>query len=114
MKKMSKQELQKRKAELKKMVHADVVRREVMQFRLEPESIEKLYKIAVKKRKPIGTIIREWINERIEAELIDPGTTKTRAKSLSYRDLRTPLEEIKERIFVCETIANKLENSKNK
>lgn len=111
MKKMSKQELQKRKTELKKMVRADIVRREVMQFRLEPESIEKLYKIAVTKRKPIGTMIREWINERINAELVE---SKTRTKTVSYSDLKTPLEEIKERISVCEAIANKLEHSRNK
>ena len=48
MSKMTKEELKKRKAELKKLVHAEIVRREVLQFRLEPENIDRLYRIAAK------------------------------------------------------------------
>jgi PHD/YefM family antitoxin component YafN of YafNO toxin-antitoxin module len=69
MAKIAKNELSKRKAELKRMVRADIVKREVMQFRLESDNIEKLYGLAVKKRKPVGTLVREWITERINAEL---------------------------------------------
>ncbi len=68
MSKMTKEELKKRKAELKKLVHAEIVRREVLQFRLEPENIDRLYRIAAKKRKPVGTLIREWMIEKINLE----------------------------------------------
>lgn len=120
--KMTKDELQRRKAELKKMVHADVVKREVMQFRLEPENIERLYKVALKKRKPVGTLIREWVSQRIESELGGQmqGTTDAEATSLDLAierlrsDLRAPLDEIKERISVFETIAQRLEQPKKK
>ncbi len=100
---MTKQELQKRKAELKRMVHADIVRREVMQFRLEPENIERLYQIAVKKRKPVGTMIREWVTDRITTEL-----SPAKAEVLSLNDIRQPLQEIKERITIFEAAAKKL------
>lgn len=61
--KMTKSELKRRKAELKQMVHADIVKREVMQFRLEADNIERLYGIAIQKRKPVGTLVREWVTE---------------------------------------------------
>ncbi len=117
--KMTKEQLQKRKAELKKLVHAEITKREVMQFRLEPENIDKLYQIALKQRIAVGTLVREWIIERINAELnhgkaakLPPAKSKDNqsmdvvlAKLRS--ELKEPLDEIMARISTLETITQR-------
>lgn len=105
---MKKDDLKKRKSELKELVHAEVLRREVMQFRLEPDNIEKLYQIALTKRKPVGTLLREWIVERITLELgTEPihqsGELDKAIAALKY-DLQKPLDEINQRMTVFEEI----------
>jgi hypothetical protein len=119
MSKMTATQLQKRKAELKKMVHAEIVRREVMQFRLEPENIEKLYQVAVKKRRPVGTLVREWVTEKINNELEAAGKVKSIRSSagtqeLSITELQKPLEELKERISIFEAAARRIERMQAK
>jgi hypothetical protein len=120
---MNRDELQKRKDELKQIVHADIVRREVMQFRLEPDNIEKLYRIAANKRKPVGTLVREWITDRINSELnedvssSDQTNTSPELINAVYKlreELQKPLDELNKRMCVFESLANKLEQSQNK
>ena len=120
---MDRDELQKRKDELKQIVHADIVRREVMQFRLEPDNIEKLYRIATEMRKPVGTLVREWITDRINSELkenvsnADQPNASPELIDAVYKlreELQKPLDEINKRMCVFESIANKLEQSQNK
>lgn len=114
---MTKEELKRRKAELKKIVHAEMIKREVMQFRLEPENIEKLYRIAAQKRKPVGTLVREWIVERINLEAmsktgksvaLDTGSLLT-AFDLAINKLRSeiqqPLTELSKRMGIVEDMA---------
>ncbi len=45
-----------------------VAQRGVMQFRLDAESIKELYALADSKRKPVGTLVREWVLEKLESE----------------------------------------------
>ena len=117
MSKMTKEELKRRKAELKKIAHAEIIKREVMQFRLEPENIEKLYRIAAQKRKPVGTLVREWMIERINTEPIsktgksiarDSGTALA-AFDLAIDKLRSeiqePLIELGKRMSIVEEMA---------
>jgi hypothetical protein len=117
--KMTKEQLQKRKAELKKLVHAEITKREVMQFRLEPENIDKLYQIALKQRVAVGTLVREWIIERINAELKqgqDHGLPPAKSKddqsmhlaiAKLRSELREPLDEIMARVSVLENITQR-------
>ncbi len=126
MSKMTKEELKKRKAELKKIVHAEIIKREVMQFRLEPENIDRLYRIAAQKRKPAGTLVREWIIDRID----DEQKTKVSRASASNAssvvtafdlaidrlksELQKPLDELNKRMYIVEGMARKTEQTRHK
>jgi hypothetical protein len=126
MSKMTKEELKKRKAELKKIVHAEILKREVMQFRLEPENIDKLYRLAASKRKPVGTLVREWIIDRINAELKDkvnkPVSSDTKLAVNTFdlamdklkSELQKPLDELNRRMYIIEDMARKAEQSRHK
>jgi hypothetical protein len=67
-KKMTKKELQQRMIKLKADARAQVVKTEVMHFRLDADSIGKLYVTAGEKGKPVGTLVREWVLERLKLE----------------------------------------------
>ena len=118
MSKMTSVQLQKRKTELKKMVHAEIVRREVMQFRLEPHNIERLYEIALKSRKPVGTLLREWVTERIKEDVrtFEKARDHRRAAQtdVTVNAIRKPLEELKSSISVFEAAAKRLERMQSK
>lgn len=122
MSKMTKEQLKRRKAELKKIVHAEIIKREVMQFRLEPENIEKLYRIAAQKRKPVGTLVREWIVERINLE---PMSKTSRSVALGTEsaltafdlainklraEIQEPLIELSKRMCIVEDMARHTEH----
>lgn len=68
MAKISKEQLKKRKAELGKQAREELAKSEVMRFRLAPTSILQLCELAEQKRQHVGTMVREWVLERAEAE----------------------------------------------
>ncbi len=68
MAKISKEELNKRKAELGKHAREELSKTEVMRFRMDPKSILRLYELAEKKRQNVGAMVRQWVVERMEAE----------------------------------------------
>jgi predicted HicB family RNase H-like nuclease len=37
-------------------------------FRLEGKDIKRLYKLAGKQQRPVGTLVREWVLERLKKE----------------------------------------------
>lgn len=43
-----------------------VLKNEVMKFRLESETLERLLLLAKKLDKPAGTLVREWVVERLD------------------------------------------------
>jgi hypothetical protein len=63
---MNKQELQKRKTEMTRRARRDIAKTEIIQFRLDKSSILKLYELAEKNKKHVGTMVREWVLEKIE------------------------------------------------
>ena len=46
--------------------HRRVIKSEVMRFRLEEEAFDRLLKYAAKIKKPAGTLVREWVLERLD------------------------------------------------
>ena len=73
--------------------HRRVVKTEVMKFRLEAKNLERLLTVAYQCNKPVGTLVREWVIEKLdEAEhSINPSAEKTAigiiADSLAERGL---------------------------
>ncbi len=51
---------------LRKEAHRRVLKNEVMKFRLESDSLERLLKLAKRLNKPVGALVREWVNEKLD------------------------------------------------
>jgi hypothetical protein len=52
--------------------HRRVIKAEVMKFRLEAETLDRLLKLAAKLKKPAGTLVREWVIEKLEQSEREP------------------------------------------
>lgn len=68
MPKMTKEKLAKRKADMAARARAEVAKTEIVQFRLDADNITRLYEFATELKKPVGTMVREWVLERMDAE----------------------------------------------
>jgi len=68
MAKMTAEELSTRKKETLLQARAEVAKTGIVQFRIDEESMQKLYARASKLKKPVGTMAREWMLERLDAE----------------------------------------------
>lgn len=76
--KMTKAERQRRIEKIQSEAALAVRKSEQLNFRLEPELIGKLGDLAIKKRIPLGTMVRNWVVERLEQE------TTQQAKAIEY------------------------------
>ena len=94
MSKLGKKQLQQRMSKLTAAARAEVAKTEVMHFRLDPQSIERLYGLAGQKRKPVGAMVREWVLERMEQEL----SSAPNPKSVSLMDIDKRLESIERQL----------------
>jgi chromosome segregation ATPase len=65
---MNKRELEKRKTEMTARARVEIAKTEIVQFRLDPGNILKLYELAEKAKKPLGAMIRDWALERMQLE----------------------------------------------
>ncbi len=68
MPKMTKEQLDKRKADMTKRARSEVAKTGMVQFRVDEDSINKLYDHAAKVKMPIGTMVRQWVLERLAQE----------------------------------------------
>jgi hypothetical protein len=95
MSKMTKKELQQRMTKLKLSARAQLAKTEVMHFRLDADSIEKLYAMAGKKRKPVGALVREWVLERLQTE---SGEKSKSAMAVSLIEVNQRLQAIEQHL----------------
>jgi hypothetical protein len=65
---MTTEELERRKSEMTARARAEVAKTEIVQFRVDAENINKLYEYAAKTKMPIGTMVRQWVLERLKQE----------------------------------------------
>ncbi len=75
MPKLTDKQLQQRKVEMAARSRAAVAKKELVQFRLEADQIVKLFEIAAKNETHMGTMLRQWVNERIASEETGSGTS---------------------------------------
>ncbi len=68
MPKLTDKQLQMRKLEMAARSRASVAKKELVQFRLEADKIVKLFEIAAENETHMGTMLREWVSERIAHE----------------------------------------------
>lgn len=54
---------------LRSEVRANLIKSELLNFRMAPDRIQLIYEIADKQQVNISTLLRDWVNEKIEQEL---------------------------------------------
>src|SRR5580658_8976150 len=62
-------QLEKRIEKLKKKARDYIAKTEIIQFRLDENTYCELFSLAEHQRKPIGTLVREWITDKVKQEL---------------------------------------------
>ena len=65
---MTPEELSRRKRETLQQARAEVAKTGIVQFRIDEDSIQRLYARANELKKTIGTMAREWVLERLAEE----------------------------------------------
>jgi len=68
MSKLSKEEIEKRGRRMQQEALKSVAKTEQLNIRMDESNIVRLYDLARIKRKPVGTMVREWIVERLDCE----------------------------------------------
>jgi hypothetical protein len=68
MSKLSKEEVERRGRRLQQKALKSVAKTEQLNLRMDEANIYRLYTLAKNKRKPVGTMVREWIVERLDLE----------------------------------------------
>ena len=68
MTKLSKEEIEKRGNRLQQKALKSVAKTEQLNIRMEEKNIFRLYSLAKNRKKPVGTMVRDWIIERLDLE----------------------------------------------
>ncbi len=91
--------LKRRVKQLKKKARDYIAKTEVVQFRLDEQTYQDLFSIAETARRPLGTIIREWVTERVQQELNSGGKHgQATVSRLEITTLQKQLDDIKRRL----------------
>ncbi len=53
-------------ANLREEAQRQIIKSEIMRFRLEEETFARLLNFAAKIKKPVGTLVREWVVEKLD------------------------------------------------
>jgi hypothetical protein len=72
MTKMSPEERQRRRDKVASEALESVAKSEQFNFRVDADTIKRLYAIAGEQRKPVGALVREWILDRLQQEQASP------------------------------------------
>lgn len=68
MAKLSKEQIAARRKSMQEEALKSITKSEQLNLRVDGDSIERLYAMAGKQGKPVGTMVREWIIERLCSE----------------------------------------------
>jgi hypothetical protein len=71
--------------------HKHVVERGIAQFRVDPETMDQLLKLSDHRGIPLGTMLREWVKERLRSE-------QSKTKQASNADYRALCLELKDEL----------------
>lgn len=85
---------------LRKAVREKLVKSELLNFRMPSDRIELLYEIAERKCVNISTLLRDWINEKIELETTGKKLPNTEEQNVQH--LSELVENLSQRLRVLE------------
>lgn len=66
--KLSKEEIAARRKRMQSEALSSVAKTEQLNIRIDEQSIQRLYKLAGRENKPVGTMVREWILDKLRTE----------------------------------------------
>jgi hypothetical protein len=122
MAKLSKEQIAARRKSMQEEALKSVTKSEQLNLRVDGDSIERLYAMAGRQGKPVGTMVREWILERlcseeipsqtdpmVEIEKLKESLTSLHAKvdGLSFVAMKDQAE--KEGVYASRTVREKAE-----
>ncbi len=79
------EERQKRRDRVAAEALESVAKSEQFNFRMDADTIKRLYKIAAQQRKPVGALVREWVLEKLEQEQSAPSTRELMQEIVALR-----------------------------
>lgn len=85
---------------LRKAVREKLTKSELLNFRMPSDRIKLLYEIAERKSVNISTLLRDWINEKIELETTGSKLPTTEEQNVQH--LSTLVEHLSRRLRVLE------------
>lgn len=91
-------ELQQRISRVKKKARDYLTKTEIVQFRLDAETYAALFSLAEKHRKPAGTLVREWVSDRISRDMAATAGSATSALQPSEHELLLSLQKDVEKL----------------
>lgn len=92
MAKLNSKQLQKAHSELKDDARQRVAERGVLQFRADPDTIRAVMDAAEKHNMPVGALIRQWIQEKLDIEASPQKTPDLFARMASLEDTVSKLQ----------------------
>lgn len=85
---------------MRKAIREKLTKSELLNFRMPSDRIELLYEIAERKRVNISTLLRDWINEKIELETTGNKLPTTEEQNVQH--LSELVEDLSQRLRVLE------------
>lgn len=83
---MSPEERRKRRERIANEALESVAKSEQFNFRMDSETMKRLYKVASELKKPVGALVREWVLERLNQEQKCPSTAELMGELQSTRE----------------------------
>jgi hypothetical protein len=87
-----------------------IAKTEQLNLRIDAEGIERLYEMSGKIGKPVGTMVREWIMERLEQE--EAGAEETPAVALAV--IQQKVSQLQQTLFALKRPARKTASASGK
>ncbi len=116
MPKLTNQQLQKRKLEMAARSRESIAKKELVQFRLDADKIVDLYEIAADKGMLMGTMLRQWVIERMDDEqaVVRKHTDEPAVKeSRSNRNISNLADEVTKLTRQLSTLKTRLDKIEN-
>ena len=116
----AKVDLARAKANLKAYVRKEISKRELVQFRIDQTTMERLLALAESRQQPLGTMVRDWVSERLIAEeFIEPAYGKSSASknenlARAYQAMKLAISTIEPLIACSEETVPRVSESVRK
>jgi hypothetical protein len=110
MAKLTREQLDARRAANQQEALRSIAKTEQLNLRIDAEGIERLYEMSGKIGKPVGTMVREWIMERLEQE--EAGAEEPPAVALAV--IQRKVSQLQQTLFPLKRPAHKSASASSK